>query len=100
MKVCVPTVFVLKFVPLATGPTQVEIPDSASEQLKLDATAALRRYVPPLAGAVMLMVGGVLSILIGPTLAALLLPARFVHTPEIVTPTGGVFAVKVVPPVG
>src|SRR5690348_16789271 len=99
MKVCVPTVFVLKFVPLAASPTQAEIPESASEQLKLDATAALRRYVPPLAGAVMVMVGGVLSILIGPTLVPLLLPARSAHTPETVTPAGGVFAVRVVPPV-
>src|SRR5215472_13555787 len=48
----------------------------------------------------MVMAGGVLSILIGPTFVPLLLPARFMHTPETFTPAAGVFAVSVVPPVG
>lgn len=42
VKVWIPKVLVLKFVPLATGPTQVATPERASEQLKLEATAALR----------------------------------------------------------
>lgn len=48
----------------------------------------------------MVMLGGVLSILIGPTLVLLLLPATSLHAPETVTPVNEVFALKVVPPVG
>ena len=48
----------------------------------------------------MVIAGGVVSILIGPTLVLLLLPARFMQTPETVTPDCRVFAVKVFPPVG
>lgn len=100
VNVCVPIVVVLKFVPLVTGPTQVEIPESASEQPKLEAIAALRTYVPPFAGAEMVTVGGVVSILIGPKLVVLRLPARSAHAPGTVAPLAGVLAVKVVPPVG
>lgn len=100
MKVWIPKVLVLKFAPLATGPTQVAIPERASEQLKLECTAALRTYVPPFAGAEMVTAGGVVSILIGPTFIVLTLPARSMHVPATVTPVEGVLAVRVVPPVG
>src|SRR5262249_25227018 len=48
----------------------------------------------------MVTLGGVLSILIGPTFVALPLPARSTQVPATVTPLAGVLAAKVVPPVG
>src|SRR5215471_1237112 len=48
----------------------------------------------------MVILGGVLSILIGPTFVALALPARSTQVPATATPLAGVLAVKVVPPVG